>query len=245
MGCLWGLNMKNKSFGFTLSEIMIAIALIGTVAAMTIPTVGSSVQQRARLAEFRAAYSKAELALKSIIFEDGKIPQCYNNDPDKALYGLTNALAAGVVPEKSDGCTALTRDFTRAMGSVRSCKSNPKSEGCIPNNYLDGKHLKDCGNRFDVTNVESYILDNGMILFISKGNVGMKLFAIDVNGRKGPNKWGQDIFTFGVYESATSESGKSVYVTDLKILPHETCLPRSNTSAKDSKQMLKDSTNYK
>lgn len=238
MGCLWGLNMKNKSFGFTLSEIMIAIALIGAVAAMTIPTVGSSVQQRARLAEFRAAHSKAELALKSIIFEDGKIPQCYKNHPDTNLYGLTNALAAGVVSEASGGCPALTRDFTRAMGSVRSCTDNPKSEGCIPNNYPNG------GSCFNVTDVESYILDNGMILFISKGSVGMKLFAIDVNGRKGPNKWGQDIFTFGVYESATSKSGNNVYVTDLKILPHETCLPRSNASAKDSKQMLKDSTNY-
>ena len=76
-GLLMGLlNMKNKSFGFTLSEIMIALALIGAVAAMTIPTVGSSVQQRARLAEFRTAHSKAELALKSIIFEDARIPQC-------------------------------------------------------------------------------------------------------------------------------------------------------------------------
>lgn len=241
MGCLWGLDMKNKRFGFTLSEIMIALSLIGAIAAMTIPTVGSSVQQRARLAEFRTAHSKAELALRSIIFEDGKIPQCYKFHPESDLYGLTNALAAGTIARvgNANSCAALTRDFTRAMGSVRSCRDNPKAEGCIPNNYPDG------GNCFSVTGTEAYILDNGMIVFISKGNVGMQLFAIDVNGRKGPNKWGQDIFTFGVYESATTRSGNNVYVTDLKILPHDSCLPRSNSSAKNSRQMLQESTNYR
>lgn len=244
MGCLWGLNMKNKSFGFTLSEIMIALALIGAVAAMTIPTVGSSVQQRARLAEFRTAHSKAELALKSIIFEDARIPQCYNSQHTNNSFGLSAALGGASISAKGTGCPALTRDFTRAMGSVRSCTSDPISEGCIPKNYLAGKHLKDCGNYFKVTNAESYILDNGMILFISKDK-GMKVFAIDVNGRKGPNKWGQDIFTFGVYPSAATRSGNNVYVSDLKVLPHQSCLPRSNASAKDSKQMLEESTNYK
>ena len=47
---------------------MIALALIGAVSAMTILTIGSSVLLCARLAEFRTAHSKAELALKSIIF---------------------------------------------------------------------------------------------------------------------------------------------------------------------------------
>ncbi len=233
------MDMKNKSFGFTLSEIMIALGLIGAIAAMTIPTVGSSVQQRARLAEFRAAHSKAELALKSIIFEDARVPQCYNSQHTDTTYGLSAALGGASISAKDDGCPALTRDFTRAMGSVRSCTSNPKTDGCIPNNYPDG------GNCFSVTGTEAYVLDNGMILFISKGKTGMKLFAIDVNGRKGPNKWGQDIFTFGVYPASATKSGNNVYVSDLKILPHQTCLPRSNSSAKDSKQMLKDSTNYR
>ena len=68
------LNMKNKSFGFTLSEIMIALALIGAVAAMTIPTVGSSVQQRARLAEFRTSISKTSLTIPVEEFSRGRIP---------------------------------------------------------------------------------------------------------------------------------------------------------------------------
>ena len=152
--------MKNKSFGFTLSEIMIALALIGAVAAMTIPTVGSSVQQRARLAEFRTAHSKAELALKSIIFEDARIPQCYNSQHTNNSFGLSAALGGASISAKGTGCPALTRDFTRAMGSVRSCTNNPKGEGCIPNNYPDG------GNCFSVTGTEAYVLDNGMILFI-------------------------------------------------------------------------------
>jgi prepilin-type N-terminal cleavage/methylation domain-containing protein len=69
------LNMKNKSFGFTLSEIMIALALIGAVAAMTIPTVGSSVQQRARLAEFRTAGNIASKTVRKMIDEFNSKPE--------------------------------------------------------------------------------------------------------------------------------------------------------------------------
>ena len=235
------LNMKNKSFGFTLSEVMIALTLIGAVAAMTIPTVGASVQQRARLAEFRTAYSKAELALRSIIFDEGRVPQCFTvpTSDQKTLYGLNTALAAGTVEPNSPNaaCPVLTQEFTRSMGSIGSCLNNPKTEGCIPNNYPSA-------NCFDVTAAEAYMLDNGMILFTHSNTDGVRLFALDVNGRKGPNKWGQDIFTFSVYESATTKTGGKVYVSDLKILPPKTCLPRSNRTSKNSEQMMKESTNY-
>lgn len=235
------LNMKNKCFGFTLSEVMIALTLIGVVASLTVPTIGANVQQRARLAEFRTAHSKAEMALRSIIFDEGKIPQCFliPTSAQRTLYGLDSSLAAGLVNpyNPSVACPVLTQDFTRAMGAIRSCLNNPKTEGCIPNNYPS----VGC---FDVTAAQAYMLDNGMILFTHSNAEGLRLFALDVNGRKGPNKWGQDIFTFSVYESATTKTGGKVYVSDLKILPPKTCLPRSNRTSKNSEQMMKESTNY-
>ena len=67
----------NKKSAFTLSEVMLTLTLIGFIATMTLSTVGSAVQQRARLAEFKTAYSKMEAALRSITVEDGKIYKCY------------------------------------------------------------------------------------------------------------------------------------------------------------------------
>ena len=46
------MNFKLKKSGFTLSEVMITLTLIGALATLTLSTIGASVQQRARLAEF-------------------------------------------------------------------------------------------------------------------------------------------------------------------------------------------------
>ncbi len=42
----------------------------------------------------------------------------------------------------------------------------------------------------------AYVFKNGIIL-MPYGN-GMQLFALDINGKKGPNKWGYDLFTLKV-----------------------------------------------
>lgn len=239
-------NMKklNKRFGFTLSEVMIALTSIGVVASLTISTIGASVQQRARLAEFRSAHAKAELALRSLVFDEGRIYQCYicPSTATKTLYGLDNTMAGTCSGGTSaTACQELTTAFLRSMGKVRSCETNPKTEGCIPNNYKNA-----AGTCFtNLENTQAYVLDNGMIIFTENKNSGIKTFAIDVNGRKGPNKWGQDIFTFSVFASATSKTGSKTYVTDIKLLPPETCLPTDGGRAsKDSKQMMKESTNF-
>ena len=40
-----------------------------------------------------------------------------------------------------------------------------------------------------------YILKNGMILIPFQKN-NFAVFLIDINGKKGPNKWGYDLFSF-------------------------------------------------
>lgn len=181
----------NKKSAFTLSEVLLTIALIGSLATMTLSTVGSSVQQRARLAEFRTAFSKMSITLRSITSEEGKIYSCYlvpsNTEIDD--YGLK--VAAGTAAQAGE-CADLMDAFVRAMGATRFCKDDPVDEGCIPQNYPTAE--SGCFTNF---NGEAYVLDNSMIIF-SDGNESLKRFAIDVNGRKGPNRWGQDIFPFSI-----------------------------------------------
>lgn len=233
------MSMKNfKRFGFTLSEVMITITMIGVIATLTLSTIGASVQQRARAAEFRTAYAKAEEALRGLIFTDDRIYQCYEcpNTSQKNLYGLNQAMANGCAGgSSSTACQELTTQFLRAMGRVRSCESNPRNEGCISGTHRNA----DC---FSIN--QAYVLDNGMLVFTKSKNTGLREFAIDVNGIKGPNKWGQDIFTFSVTAVASSKTGNNVYVTDVKILPPKSCLPKFNASSKNSDELLKESASY-
>ena len=232
---LYSMKILNKKSGFTLSEAMITMSIIGVVATLTISTLGASVQQRARLAEFRAAYAKMETVLRNIILDEGKIYACYScpTSTDEDDFGLS---MKGSCTAKSDQCEAFIDMFVRQMGVTRFCKSNARSEGCIPEQ--DTKYPSapngGCFSNFG----KGYVLDYGMVLLRDSDPT---ILAIDTNGRKGPNKWGQDIFTLQIKakESTKVKSGAS-YIKDVGFLPPSSCLPKSGDSSKTSDVLLKD-----
>lgn len=233
----------NKRFAFTLSEVMLTITLIGFIATMTLSTIGASIQQRARLAEFRSAYSRMEAALKSISVDEGKIYSCYEcpTAQDKTDFGLT--MNAGCSTQSSQ-CKDLNNLFVRAMGATRFCEDNPITEGCLPENY---PKATGCFTNYGA-GTHAYVLDNSMIIIDDNGKY-LRQFAVDVNGRKGPNKWGQDIFTFAVKATASKNVLGKNYITDVSILPPSTCLPgkgvgTGKSATKSSDQLLKESTNF-
>lgn len=102
---------------------------------------------------------------------------------------------------------------------------------------------------YRLKNGQAYVLDNSMILF-TDGNNSLTQFAIDVNGRKAPNKWGQDVFTFAIKATNSKIVNGTQYVTSVKILPPSACLPGHNEntnkgSSKSTEQMMKEATNYR
>jgi len=222
------LNLKKS--GFTLSELMITLALIGCLAVLTISTVGSSIQQRARLAEFRTAYSKMQIALQNVIFDKERIPACYNAPSSREIsdFGLR---INGNAPTDISKCSELFNDFARVMGYAKKC-DDAKSDGCVPERY---PIPNDCFT----DSAEAYVLENGMILISKSG--GLELFAIDVNGRKGPNKWGQDIFAFSTKVTETSKFANRTIVSNIGILTPQ-CEPVVASRAnRTTEQMMKES----
>ena len=248
---------NNKKSAFTLSEVMVTLTLIGFIATMTLSTVGSSIQQKARLAEFKNAYAKLETTLKNITVDDGQIYNCYTtpSDTDISDFGLTIADSKHLEATGAQ-CGTLINKFVRAMGATRFCTSNPRGSGCVPDddNY-PSPHEDSCFS--DLTKGQAYVLDNSMILFTDgfmKNNKeednSLTQFAVDVNGRKGPNKWGQDVFTFAIKASESKMVNGKQYVTAVKIMPPSGCLPGHNEntnkgSSKSTEQLLKEATNYR
>ena len=208
------MRLFDKNFGYTLSEVLITITLIGFLATMTLSTVGSSVQQRTRLAEFRAAYSKMSSALKNIMADTGRIYACYLAPTSSEIsnFGL---VMNGTANATSTGCKEVEKAFVRAMGAVRFCESDPYTEGCLPVNYTAGES----GCFTNLSNSKAFVLDNSMILIMDTKTSGLQQFAVDVNGRKGPNKWGQDIFPFSLKATETKTVHGKVFVKSVGILP--------------------------
>lgn len=244
--------MKNtsKKFGFTLSEVMLTLALIGSLATLTLSTVGSSIQQRARLAEFRSIYAKMEATLKNIEFDRGNIYACYFgtvpfSDIDEQGLRMKKKSYTNANAE----CEAFLHAFTRAMGTTHSCENNPLEEGCIPDNYP----ASGCSSYDFKKAKRAYVFDNSMI-FMTYYAPGATDFpgrmAIDINGRKGPNKWGQDIFPFSlsVHEAANvngKDYVKEVYFTqpNLDNDTYKKCF--INGAGKSTKEMMKESAAFR
>ena len=111
-------------------------------------------------------------------------------------------------------CTSFMNYVVDNLQIVKICNGNALSNGCIPAykgydtvqqaNSPDGSMSDDeatsisggCANwrENEIRNKRTvYVLKNGIILF---PYAGPQLFAMDVNGMKGPNKWGYDLFAF-------------------------------------------------
>ena len=220
------------------------------LATLTLSTIGASVQQRARLAEFRSAYAKMEATLKSIQFDRGSVYACYYgtvpfDDIDEQGLRMKKKSVSDATVE----CNKFIHDFTRAMGATHSCENNPITEGCIPNNYP----ASGCSSYDFKKAKRAYVFDNSMI-FMTYHTPNQSDFpgrmAIDINGRKGPNKWGQDIFplSLSVHETAIVNNKtyvKEVYFTQPNLTDdfYRKCF--INGTGKTTKEMMKESAGFR
>jgi hypothetical protein len=149
------------------------------------------------------AYKQAEADL-------GYTPECYY------LIGGPGG-TGGITAE----CRFLWPEVEKNLKIVKSCKNNALANGCIPK-YKGLDTLKQDANPemspeeiaagmvgctgwtqdYIDKSLPAYVLADGQII-ISYAN-GLVLI-MDVNGKKGPNTWGQDIF--GFYTGGSPSTG--------------------------------------
>ncbi len=199
--------MKNYSSrkGFTLAEVLITLAIIGVVAAMTIPVLVTNYQQKTLNTQFKKAYAFINQVLLSTVGELGYVPQCY--------YRASNSM-----PDASiKACNVLQDNFFSKMKISRKCNGNAFADGCTPE--YEGMDTVANANHPDAEIPEGYesygdyvsrgcvnfrknaILNDRTVYVLSDGTIifpyiSPMLVAIDINGKKGPNKWGYDLFSF-------------------------------------------------
>lgn len=145
-----------------------------------------------------------------------------------------------------DDCDIFQSEFEKTVKILKVCENNALKNGCIPEyNGVDTIQRQNNENMSDTEvnqatagatwwrqsaiekDRKAYVLADGTILLMS-GWSGMRIFAVDVNGMKKPNKWGYDIFVLSV----SSEPGKS-----LTLIPSYLINP-AEKGGKTAKQML-------
>lgn len=229
-----GGSLNASYLGFTLAEVLITIGIIGVVAAMTMPALIANYQKMVLKNQFKHAYSIVAQGIKQVEANNGYPLACYVWPEFRGgnwclEYGsdgnCTKWQTSATDPygESSD-CGIFQSEFEKTVKIIKVCENHALDQGCIPE-YNGADTIKKAEddslseediNKATVGNSwwrknsianerKAYVLSDGIILLMS-GWSGMRIFAIDVNGKKGPNKWGYDIFAFHV----SSELGGSL-----------------------------------
>ena len=200
---------NDKKCAFTLAEVLITLGIIGIVAAMTLPTLINKSQQMILKNQFKKTYSTLTQALLKAQVDYGSKPACH--------YGLNRSLTPPMIGGTISNveCSAFNPYFLKSLNIVQTCKGNAYDKGCIPKykgfDTMAVEQNPDLSEEEAVDKVKGqpgfheqsilyknfvYVLADGSLIIANGGKLSPYLFAVDVNGNKGPNKWGYDLFTF-------------------------------------------------
>lgn len=115
---------------------------------------------------------------------------------------------------KFSECTVLKAAILKNLNVIKTCENQAYSKGCIPeyegmdtvmkanddslSDYDINSKTAGCAgyNKQSILNSRTvYVLSDGMLIIAYNFP---QIFAVDVNGKKAPNKWGYDLFPFAV-----------------------------------------------
>lgn len=186
---------KNKK-AFTLVELLLALAVVGAVAALSIPALMDNINRRVLASQLK----NTVLAVQNLIDE-----QLVNNKT-QTLDNTSFAKPAELLTSSN-------------LAIANQCAS---ADDCWPANY---KKLSDMTNSVGRPGGTSKMLKNGAVINYSLSEIGNEwadgdkcygLFWVDVNGKDKPNILGRDFFAFRI-----TKKGKIVYGTSCNGLKSE------------------------
>lgn len=149
-----------------------------------------------------------------------------DNECSKYVLDSNNQPIPGGLNGPRESCRPLANAFKKSLKIVKECDGNAYAGGCIPryngndtlvqnqnpNMTADEitKATTGCGG-FRQNNIltksKVYVLADGSIYgtYGVDNYYNLPLFFVDTNGKKGPNKWGHDLFVLALYGGLNKE----------------------------------------
>jgi len=177
------MNMKKA---FTLAEVLITLAIIGVVAALTIPAVVTKVTKNQYVVALKKAYNTLKSIEREAVQEHGEMKNWDWTAQD------TNT-------------KAMEKYFLPHFDVLKNCGTT--DTGCFATEGY--KYLNSNARNATLNNTNFYkiITSDGIAYAFTRNAVDpaseiwQGYFSVDVNGSKGPNQYGRDLFLFSVYAS--------------------------------------------
>lgn len=186
--------------GFTLAEVLVTLMVLGVIASMTIPSLRKNASQKELQVGTKKAFSVLNQALYRATMDLGyDLPGCYYKPGEGS-------------PHATQDCARLHEAIIKNLNVIKFCNGSAYNDGCVPDYKGLDTIIQDSNpdmspdeaaangcSGFNKSNIlnnrQAYVLADGMIIF-PYGNNWAAIMAVDVNGKKPPNKWGYDLFDF-------------------------------------------------
>ncbi|MBO5434745.1 hypothetical protein J6A31_02845 [bacterium] len=211
---------------FTLAEVLVTLGIIGVVAAMTLPMLAKNYQFYVRQQQFKKAYAAMSIAVQKTQIDLGEGVKCYyKNWADTSNRDITE-------------CPYFYEELLRNIRVVAKCEGDALEKHCLPKDFPDAAETyaktqggdnpqaakeffaQSCGSfvySYLIRNADVYVF-NDFIIIPNKVIQKAALLTIDINGHKGPNKWGHDMFLFQFLK-------QKKYDSVFNLVPSQICHP--------------------
>ena len=189
-------KLKEKStysyFGFTLSEVLITLGIIGIVAAMTLPSLIANHRRQVMLTKVKQTYTILNNALERAKVENGTdVNNWYI--PTKGSQGEKSMFFAETY-------------MLPYLQVIKYCKDNQEKPYCYsPYSTLSGDYTEYMVAKTNLGTI--FLLNNGVSVFLRVGEIATSepgeeydeavsrvLITFDIDGPKGYNRKGYDVF---------------------------------------------------
>ena len=177
------LKDKYRYSAFTLSEVLIALVIIGVIAAMTVPIMIAHYQKEETVSKVKKVYSTLNQTTYKAIADYGPVTD----------WEMQNGQTRDTAKFFAD------RYLIPYLNILKICENNTDKECKFDKDCLNGEVC-----RFSDTNDSksyrfyladgTYINVSAAVNLNSTGHRKRAAIFFDINGNKGPNKVGRDIF---------------------------------------------------
>ncbi|MBQ8459695.1 type II secretion system protein [bacterium] len=200
-------NGLGRTRGFTLSELLTTLGIIGIIAALTMPTLINNIQKKAWTNQLKKEYANITQSFKLMLANDNT-ESLQETSVFQAISGENKCFYNN--PAEDENCNSFFNEMRKVL-KIADIRND--------NNY-QYRELKQ-GSDLITYNDAIITLLSGVSIFNFKfyketidkkfgcgdGNIfcGNNLyigeFYLDINGSKGPNTLGKDIFYFMLSEA--------------------------------------------